>query len=98
MKEKGILKLNVADKQRTMNYTTEDDKIYMLTSSGSQKVKDLMLNRKATLLLDDEEIIATATIIRELDSVKEMYDKMTSEKNNHFKQMRDDLILLEFSK
>ncbi|MDF2700254.1 MAG: hypothetical protein K0Q49_1810 [Haloplasmataceae bacterium] len=98
IKENGSLKLNVGNKKRTMNYTTQNQKVHVLTKNNSQKIADIKVNNKVELSFGAKETVnAEANIISDITVVKLIFDKMLSENNTHFNVFKDHLVVIEFT-
>jgi general stress protein 26 len=97
MKEKGLLKLNVGNKKRSMNYIKSNGKLYVITSKNSKKIEDLTNTNEVELAFGQTETVnARATVINELNFVQSVFDTLTKEGNNHFKKFKDDFVTIEF--
>jgi general stress protein 26 len=98
MKELGLLKLNVGNKKRSMNYIQLDGKLYVITSKKSQKIVDLSTTNEVELSFGRTETCsATAHVIEDQTQVHTLFDTLTNADNNHFKKFRDDFVAIEFA-
>lgn len=96
MKDLGLLKLNVGEKKRNMNYMKVDQKVYVITSKDSKKINDIRANDQVELIFGKEAVGAKAVVIEDPEQVKSIFDQLTAIDNNHFKQYRRDFVAIEF--
>jgi len=98
MNKKGILLLNYDNKQRKLNFATDDDnKLVVITSGRSNKVAYMKENDSVELQFGEEVVSAKPELITDEAEVKQLFEFMTAQDNNHFKAYNDIFIAVKFS-
>ncbi|ERJ13126.1 hypothetical protein [Haloplasma contractile] len=100
MDKKGIFKILANGKERIMHYTTEDEKIRALSLNDTDLIHDIEDDETVMVtfgMKGTEQVPATITIDKNIDSVKSLFNKMLEEKNTYFKELNDNLIVLEIN-
>lgn len=98
MKSKGILKLQAGAKERKVNYIIKENKVLIITSGNSKKVNDIREDNKVNLVFSaQEEMKATGKILDNKDVVEAVFEEFNRVENNHFKNLKDEFVVIEFS-
>jgi uncharacterized pyridoxamine 5'-phosphate oxidase family protein len=95
MKEKGIFVLQTINGKYTMTYTTLDDKPYIITPKSPKNIADIKENNQVQFVQGKTQFSATATIITDIDIVKDIFDKMLKEENAYFTTFDKDFVAVE---
>eukprot|EP01156_Anaeramoeba_ignava_P004677 Anaeramoba_ignava/a234474_3.p1 GENE.a234474_3~~a234474_3.p1 ORF type:complete len:119 (+),score=18.68 a234474_3:38-394(+) len=100
IKESGFVKILIDGSAPTLHYIYDNNKVYSLTLSGSNKVGKIKNNNKAKIVLNNDSenaLESEISIIDNKDRVKELFNKMLEMDFTHFKEFDDDIVILEMA-
>lgn len=99
MERIGYVKLIAGNSVTTLNYMVEGDYIYAMTRGSSNKVKALQENIDSVKIkIKKDEFPVKAEVVSSEEVVKAYYDKFVEDKNNHYKNFIEGLVLLKFKR
>ncbi|AUD64248.1 hypothetical protein BK011_00530 [Tenericutes bacterium MZ-XQ] len=98
---KNIVKFKHEEKEGFLSVVVKDDIYFTLVEKTTPKVKTAKTEGKLLISFDIkhpnyEEV--HATVVEDMDIVKQVYEQLENDKNLYFKSLTDDLCVIKFNK